>query len=104
MRRPDPDVYLEDIEHYAAAAIRYLGGCTLAQYLADDKTRSAVERALEIAGEGMRKLSEHAPDVAARIPHAREIIGFYRIAIERTPSLLSAVRDVLKDFPEPGAG
>lgn len=117
MRRPDPGVYLEDIEHYAAAAIRYLGGCSLAQYQADDKTRAAVERALEITGEAMRKLAEHAPEVAARIPHSREIIGFrnvlahgyadvddekvYKIAADNAPALLAAVRDVLKDFPEP---
>lgn len=79
MQRPDPGVYLEDIEYYAAAAIRYLGGCTLAQYLADEKTRSAVERALEIVGEATRKLREHAPDITERIPHAHEIIGFRNV-------------------------
>jgi len=116
MQRPDPGVYLEDIERYTEAAIRYLGGCTLNQYLADDKTRSAVERALEVAGEAMRKLAASAPEIAMRIPHSKSIIGFrnvlahgyaeindekvFRIARDDAPELLAAVRAELKDFPE----
>ena len=50
----DPGVHLEDIEHYAEAAMRFAAGCDLAAYLADDKTRAAVERALEICGGAFR--------------------------------------------------
>ena len=32
----DPGVYLEDIEHYAAAAVRFTSGFSLEQYLADE--------------------------------------------------------------------
>lgn len=117
MRQPDPGVYLEDIERYAAAAIRFVGGQTLNQYLSDDKTRAAVERSLEIVGEVMRKLDQHAPQISAQIPHAKSIIGFrnvlahgyaevddekvFRIAKEDAPDLLASVRRILKDYPEP---
>lgn len=114
----DPGVYLEDIEHYAAAAVRYVAGYSLEQYLEDDKTRAAIERVLEVCGEAMRNLDQAAPSVAKKIPHARDIIGFrnilahgyaeldhnkvYNIATVHAPELLSAVREALKDFPYPG--
>jgi uncharacterized protein with HEPN domain len=53
MPQRDPGVYLEDIEHYADAAVRFIGTCSLEQYLADEKTRAAVERVLEVCGEAM---------------------------------------------------
>ena len=33
MPQRDPGVYLEDIEHYAAAAVRFTSGFSLEQYL-----------------------------------------------------------------------
>lgn len=42
MTERDPGVYLEDIEHYASAAIRFIAGYSLEQYLADEKTPSSV--------------------------------------------------------------
>lgn len=79
MPQRDPGVYLEDIEHYAAAAIRFTFGFSLEQYLADEKTRAAVERVLEVCGEAMSNLYRVAPAVAESIPHARDIIGFRNI-------------------------
>ena len=76
MPQRDPGVYLEDIEHYAAAAVRFTSGFSLEQYLADEKTRAAVERVLEVCGEAMSNLYRVAPAVAETIPHARDIIGF----------------------------
>jgi uncharacterized protein with HEPN domain len=57
MPQRDPGVYLEDIEHYAAAAVRFTSGFSLEQYLADEKTRAAVERVLEVCGEAMSNTS-----------------------------------------------
>ena len=71
----DPGVYLEDLEHYAAAAVQFTAGLSLEQHLVDDKTRAAVERVLEVCGEAMNAL--------------------YRIA--------PAVREALKAFPDPPA-
>ena len=79
MPQRDPGVYLEDIEHYAAAAVRFTSGFSLEQYLADEKTRAAVERVLEVCGEAMSNLYRVAPAVAETIPHARDIIGFRNI-------------------------
>jgi len=117
MPQRDPGVYLEDIEHYAAAAVRFTSGLSLEQYLADEKTRAAVERVLEVCGEAMSNLYRVAPGVAEEIPHARDIIGFrnilahgyaeldhnkvYKIAIAHAPELLRAAQDALKGFPPP---
>jgi uncharacterized protein with HEPN domain len=40
MPQRDPGVYLEDIEHYADAAMRFVATYNLEQYLADEKTRA----------------------------------------------------------------
>jgi uncharacterized protein with HEPN domain len=119
MPQRDPGVYLEDIEHYAGAAVRFVAGYSLEKYLADEKTRAAVERVLEICGEAMNGLYKTAPVIAEKIPHSRDIIGFrnilahgyaeidhnkvYDIAVRHAPELLAAVRDALKEFPEPKA-
>jgi uncharacterized protein with HEPN domain len=117
MPRRDPGVYLEDIEYYASAAVRFISTYSLEQYLADEKTRAAVERALEVCGEAMNSLCKVAPAIAEKIPHSRDIIGFrnilahgyaeldhhkvYDVAVKHAPALLSAVKEALKAFPEP---
>jgi len=53
MPQRDPGVYLEDIEYYAAAAVHFTSGLSLEQYLAEEKTRAAVERVLEAAPTSM---------------------------------------------------
>lgn len=96
---------------------RFADGYNQTQYLADEKTRAAVERALEICGEALRQLHRLAPDIADSIPHAREIVGFrnilahgyaeldhakvYIVVSSDAPKLLTAVRDVLVSFPAP---
>lgn len=119
MTQRDPGVYLEDIEYYSDAAIRFVTGYSLERYLTDDKTRAAVERVLEICGEAMSNLRKVAPDLADRIPHSYAIVGFrnilahgyteldhakvYDIATTHAPELLAAARNLLKDFPAPKA-
>ena len=49
MPQRDPGVYLEDIELYAAAAVRFTSGFSLEQYLADEKTRAAVDACWKFA-------------------------------------------------------
>jgi uncharacterized protein with HEPN domain len=68
MPQRDPGVYLEDIEHYAAAAVRFTSGFSLQQYLADEKTRAAVERVLKVCGEAMSNLYRVAPPLRKRFP------------------------------------
>lgn len=106
MTQRDPGVYLEDIEYYASAAVRFIAGDSLERYLSDEKTRAAVERVLELCGEAMNNLHKIAPAVADGIPHSRAIIGFrnilahgyaevdhnkvYDIAVTCAPELLTA--------------
>jgi uncharacterized protein with HEPN domain len=61
MPQRDPGVFLEDIERYAALAVRFISTYSLDQYLADEKTRAAVERVLEICGEAMNGLYKADP-------------------------------------------
>ena len=121
MTQRDPGVYLEDTEHCANAAVRFMSSCgySLDQYLADEKTRAAAERALEICGEAMNNLRKIAPAIGDGIPHSRAIIGFrnilahgyaeldhnkvYDIAVRHAPELLVAVRSALKAFPDPAS-
>jgi uncharacterized protein with HEPN domain len=97
MPQRDPGVYLEDIERYAAAAIRFTAGYSVEQYLADEKTRAAVERVLEICDiVGFRNILAHG---YAELDHRK----VYAIALVHAPQLLDAVREALKAFPEPPA-
>jgi uncharacterized protein with HEPN domain len=61
MPQRDPGVCLEDIERYAAAAVRFVSEYGLEQYLSDEKTQ------------------EVAPGITEQIPHCRDIIGFRNI-------------------------
>jgi uncharacterized protein with HEPN domain len=117
MPQRDPGVYLEDIEHYVTLAVRFISGCSLDQYLADEKTRAAVERVLEMCSEAMNNLYKVAPDIAGAIPHSRDSVGFrnilahgyseldhrkvYDIAVTHAPKLLAATQEKLKLFPDP---
>jgi len=64
MPQRDPGVYLEDIEHYAAAAVRFTSGFSLEQYLADEKTRAAVERVLASIATQQEINEAEAQDIA----------------------------------------
>lgn len=74
---------------------------------------------LEVCGEAMNNLYKVAPEIAASIPHARDIVGFrnilahgyaeldhskvYDIAVRYAPALLAATREKLTLFPDPSA-
>lgn len=119
MTQRDPGVYLEDIEYYANAAVRFMSGYNLDQYLADEKTRAAVERVLEICGEAMNNLHKICPvhrgrhSALARYHRIRNILAHgyaeldhskvYDIAVRHAPELLVAVRSALKAFPDPAS-
>lgn len=79
MKTRDAAVLLEDIEHHAQAANRFVSGVSLEQYRNNQMVRFAVERALEIAGEALKRLDAHHPAIAARIPQLRIIIGFRNV-------------------------
>ena len=53
MRRPDPRTFLFDIQRACQVISQFTSGMTFPDYSADLKTRSAVERQLEIIGEAL---------------------------------------------------
>ena len=67
--------YLDDIQEYAAAARRIVGGLTREEVFGDERTRFAVVHALEVVGEAVKKVP---PEVRARAPHIpwTRIAGF----------------------------
>lgn len=80
MRR-DPRAFLWDMQQAARRIASFVQGHELADYLASDLVRSGVERQFEIIGEAMTQLAKLAPDVAAAVPHQREIIAFRNVLI-----------------------
>ncbi len=106
MRR-DPRSYLWDINEAADLVNQFIGDFELAAYLADPMRRAAVERQLQNLGEALIQLEKTDPQLAARVPDHREIIGFRHVlvhgyktlnhsrvwhtAVENIPSLRAAV-------------
>jgi hypothetical protein len=64
----DPRALLADTLDAAQSIERFRQGLDLEGFRADDLTRAAVERKLEIVGEALNRLSREDPEVAARIP------------------------------------
>lgn len=79
MKTPDAAILLEDVEQHALAASQFVVGITLDHYRSDQMMRFAVERALEIAGEALKRLDTHHPAIAARIPQLRVVIGLRNV-------------------------
>jgi len=77
----DAKAYLADMIAAAERISAFTSGKTYEDYLANDLLRSGVERQFEILGEALRKLSELEPQMAARIPEYRRIIGFRNILV-----------------------
>jgi uncharacterized protein with HEPN domain len=68
--------YLNDVVESCDAVVITLSGVGLADYESNRTLRSAVEREFTIIGEAINSLSRLDSEVAARISHARKIVGF----------------------------
>ena len=79
------DAYLEDIRLASERMARYIEGMTLAEFLADDKTRAAVEREITITGEAAGRVSAEFKSAHADLPWARlvQLRNFYMHGYER---------------------
>lgn len=69
MRRDE--VSLEDIRNAARRATGYVRGMTRAEFLADDKTKAAIVREMEIIGEAAQRVSQGYRDGHPEVPWAR---------------------------------
>ena len=78
----DVALYLEDMLDAARRAVSYVAGMDFDQYLADRRTRDAVERVVEILGEAAKKVPA---DVRASMPGIdwREACAFRDVLAHR---------------------
>lgn len=94
------EAYLQDIIDACDSIDLALSRVDTEGYLADRVIRSAVEREFIIIGEAIASLTRIDPDLAARITHARLIVGFRNrlvhayAAIDDEAVLRIAERDV----------
>ena len=79
--RPDPRVLLADVDRAASDITHFTEGMDRETYVGDARTQAAVERKFEIIGEALNRLQQTHPEVAARIPSLREIVGFRNLLI-----------------------
>jgi uncharacterized protein with HEPN domain len=114
MRRP-PEALLLDIQSASRRLETYISGFTLEEFLADDKTKAAAIREIEIIGEACIRLpSEYRnahPEVAwadfARLRnlyiHVYERIRYDRVwatATRTIPALAAAIEPLIPAEPE----
>jgi uncharacterized protein with HEPN domain len=86
----DPQKYLYDILSSCEFLLEFTAERTADDYAHDRAFRSAVERELQIVGEAVLQLDRVAPQVAARIPEHRNIIGFRHVLVHGYDSLQPA--------------
>ena len=73
--------YLDAVRKAATELLSYIEGYTEQQYLADGRTQRAVERCIEIIGEGLKQIRETDMTLLNRLPHANRIIGMRNIIV-----------------------
>ena len=77
----DPRAFLWDMVDAAQHARRFVAGLSLAEYLANDMLRSAVERQMQNLGEALAQLAKIDPPLAARVRGHAQIIGFRNVLV-----------------------
>jgi len=109
----DPKSLLWDAREAAGLIATITSGKTFAEFDGDVVLRSAVERQFEIVGEALAQLTRLDAEMAARIPHLREIIAFrnvlihgyaaidrarvWRVVEENLPQLCAVLADFLSE-------
>ena len=76
MKQPDARALLFDVQTACRLIQDFTSGMTFQDYAADRKTRSAVERQLEIVGEAIGQMVRAFPEMNHEIPDASRIISF----------------------------
>ena len=101
---------LWDMRHAASNAVEFAGTYSFEQFLSDLRTRSAIERQVEIVGEAARRLPKAFRDAHEEIPwnaiisqrhvlaheydHLREEL-VYRVATYHAPRLVEQLNDLI---------
>jgi uncharacterized protein with HEPN domain len=80
--------YLNDIVEACDSVAVTLEGVGIAAYAANRTTRSAVEREFTIIGEAVNAISRYDSETAARISHARKIVGFRNQLVHDYPAII----------------
>ncbi|HEV2852465.1 MAG TPA: HepT-like ribonuclease domain-containing protein [Thermoanaerobaculia bacterium] len=91
MKRPDPRTFLFDIQKACELFVEFTSGMTFPGYAADPKTRSAVERQLEIIGEALGQMLRIFPEKEELFPEAPDIIAFRNRLIHGYASVSNSV-------------
>ena len=79
--------YLADIVDACDAVAEALAGVDLETYGSRRLIRSAVEREFTVIGEAIGVLTRRDPALAARISHARLIVGFRNRLVHEYPQI-----------------
>ena len=91
MKPPDPRTFLFDIQKACELIVEFTSGMTFPDYAADPKTRSAVERQLEIIGEALSQMLKIFPEMGSAFPEAPDIIAFRNRLIHGYASVSNSV-------------
>ena len=103
---------LADMARFADVAVRLVGGLTLEELKADERTSLALERAIEILGEAAGRVSQEWRDRHPELPW-REMVGtrnrlahayfatelfiLHEIATRLLPPMLPRLRQIAED-------
>jgi uncharacterized protein with HEPN domain len=79
--------YLADVVEACDGVAEVLTGVDLETYCAQRSIRTSVEREFTIIGEAISVLTRRDPDLAARISHARLIVGFRDRLVHEYPQI-----------------
>lgn len=81
MPQREPVLLCLDILRAARHIQSHLGSVSRDEFATEQMRRDAVERCFITVGEAMNVLAKSAPDVAARVSAARQIIGFRNLLV-----------------------
>lgn len=115
--RPESASWLWDARQACAAASSFVEGTTFEEYAQDLRTRSAVERQLEILGESLNRVRQHDGETAALVPELARIVGMRNLlaheygvvddrlvwdaAVREVPGLLQTLEQILAEQAPP---
>lgn len=98
----EPLAYLWDMQQACAAIRDFVDGITSDRYGTDLLRRSAVERQLQNIGEALSQLSKLDPELTARVPRHRQLIGLRNVLVHGYAGLNNAEvwRVLQENLPE----